>query len=75
MASDRFVDRAEIAFLMGVDVRTITNYVKKHPDFPSRVRGSTRARSPCSAVSRGSAIARWPTRSRASRREAERRRG
>src|SRR4051812_19698122 len=42
MASDRFVDRAEIAFLMGVDVRTVTNYVKKHPEFPSRVRGSNR---------------------------------
>lgn len=43
MAADRFVDRNEIAFLLGVDPRTITNWVKKHPDFPSRVRGKDRS--------------------------------
>ena len=42
MAADRFVDRTEIAFLLGVEPRTVTNYVKSHPDFPSRVKGSNR---------------------------------
>lgn len=43
MAADRFVDRTEIAFLLGVDPRTITSWVKKHPDFPSRVKGKDRS--------------------------------
>lgn len=39
---ERFVERAEIAFLLGVEERTITNWVRKHSDFPSRVQGRTR---------------------------------
>lgn len=42
MSADRYVDRAEIAFLLDVDVRTITNYVNEHADFPSRVSGKRR---------------------------------
>lgn len=42
MAADRFVDRKEIAWLLGVEERTITNWVRKHSDFPSRVRGRER---------------------------------
>jgi phage terminase Nu1 subunit (DNA packaging protein) len=45
MSSERYVSRAEIAFIMGdVDVRTITNWVKKHPDFAelTRVKGHDR---------------------------------
>ncbi|MDB4913737.1 MAG: Phage packaging protein Nu1 [Gemmatimonadetes bacterium] len=42
MAGERYVDRAEIAFLMEVDVRTITNWVRSS-DFPSRVKGKERS--------------------------------
>lgn len=42
MSADRYVDRKEIAFLLDVDVRTITNYVDNHADFPSRVNGKRR---------------------------------
>lgn len=42
MASERFVSRKEIAFLLDVEERTITNYVRRHDDFPSRVRGRER---------------------------------
>lgn len=41
MAKEREVERDELADILGVDVRTITNYIKK-PDFPSRVRGNRR---------------------------------
>jgi phage terminase Nu1 subunit (DNA packaging protein) len=41
MAVDRYVERAEIAFLMEVDVRTITNWVRS-AEFPSRVKGNHR---------------------------------
>lgn len=43
MSAERYVDREEIAFLLGFEPRTITNYVKRHPDFPSRVSGKTRS--------------------------------
>lgn len=43
MAADRFVERDEIAFLMEVEPRTITNWVRNHPDFPSRVKGNHRS--------------------------------
>lgn len=42
MSQERYVDRTEIAFLLGVEPRTITNWVKNHPDFPSRVSGKER---------------------------------
>jgi phage terminase Nu1 subunit (DNA packaging protein) len=42
MTAERYVTREEIAFLLGVEVRTITNYVRQHKDFPSRVRGRER---------------------------------
>jgi phage terminase Nu1 subunit (DNA packaging protein) len=42
MSSERYVTRDEIAFLLGVEARSITNYVRKHPDFPSRVKGRDR---------------------------------
>jgi phage terminase Nu1 subunit (DNA packaging protein) len=43
MSADRYVTREEIAFLLDVDVRTVTNYVGKETlGFPSRVRGDRR---------------------------------
>jgi phage terminase Nu1 subunit (DNA packaging protein) len=42
--AERWVDRDEIAFFLGVDRRTITNYVKKHSDFPSRMKHGGRDR-------------------------------
>jgi phage terminase Nu1 subunit (DNA packaging protein) len=43
MSADRYVSRDEIAFLLDVEVRTITNYVKRYGDeFPSRVNGRDR---------------------------------
>lgn len=41
-SADRFVDREEIAFLLGVDLRTISRFVRQHSDFPSRVQGRAR---------------------------------
>jgi phage terminase Nu1 subunit (DNA packaging protein) len=38
-AADRYVERDEIAFLMDVTPRTVTNYRKHHSDFPCRVSG------------------------------------
>jgi len=42
VATERYVDREEIAFLLEVEPRTITNYVKRYTDFPSRVSGRDR---------------------------------
>ncbi len=42
MASDEYVNRARIAWLLDVDERTITNWVKQRDDFPSRVAGKAR---------------------------------
>ena len=42
MSSERYVEREEIAFLLEVTPRTVTNWVKAHKDFPSRVDGKAR---------------------------------
>jgi phage terminase Nu1 subunit (DNA packaging protein) len=43
VAKEKFADsREEIAEILGVDVRTITNYVRLHSDFPNRVDGKRR---------------------------------
>jgi phage terminase Nu1 subunit (DNA packaging protein) len=44
MPKERYVTRAEIAELLGVEERTITNWIKKHPEFAAltRVRGTSR---------------------------------
>src|SRR5690349_13895608 len=42
MARDEYVDREKIADHLDVEPRTITNLVKEHADFPSRVKGRTR---------------------------------
>jgi phage terminase Nu1 subunit (DNA packaging protein) len=42
MSAERFVDKKEIAFLLEVSPRTITNWVGKHSDFPSRLEGNSR---------------------------------
>jgi phage terminase Nu1 subunit (DNA packaging protein) len=43
VAKEKFADsREEIAEILGVDVRTITNYVRQHSDFPNRVDGKRR---------------------------------
>lgn len=42
MAKEKLVSREEIAEILGVDVRTITNYVRAHSDFPNRVDGKNR---------------------------------
>lgn len=42
MAKEKFATREEIAEILGVDVRTITNYVRAHSDFPNRVDGKHR---------------------------------
>lgn len=43
MAKEKFAEsREEIAEILGVDVRTITNYVRQHSDFPNRVDGKRR---------------------------------
>lgn len=44
MAKERYVGREEIADILGVEPRTITNWVKNHPDFAAltRVRGTSR---------------------------------
>lgn len=42
MAKERHGSREEIAEILGCETRTITNYIKLYPDFPSRVRGKNR---------------------------------
>lgn len=43
MAKEKFAEsREEIAEILGVDVRTITNYVRQHSEFPNRVDGKRR---------------------------------
>jgi phage terminase Nu1 subunit (DNA packaging protein) len=43
VAKEKFTEsREEIAEILGVEVRTITNWIKHHPDFPSRVDGKHR---------------------------------
>jgi phage terminase Nu1 subunit (DNA packaging protein) len=42
MSQDRYVNKEEIAFLLDVETRTITNYIKRHAEFPSRVSGNNR---------------------------------
>lgn len=39
---DQQVSREAVAFVLGVDERTITNLVKDHAEFPSRVAGKAR---------------------------------
>lgn len=40
MATNKYAEsREEIADILGVDVRTITNYRKRHPDFPVKIDG------------------------------------
>jgi len=42
MAKEREASREEIAEILGCTVRTITNYIRQHEDFPVRVRGNNR---------------------------------
>jgi hypothetical protein len=39
---EAFVTRVELAARLGVTERTITNWVRRHEDFPSKVRGQNR---------------------------------
>ncbi|MDB4906375.1 MAG: Phage packaging protein Nu1 [Gemmatimonadetes bacterium] len=43
MAAERYVGRKEIADLLGVSQRTITSYIQKHSDFPSKLDGKDRS--------------------------------
>lgn len=40
---DRYVSRGELAVRLGLSERQITNLVRRHPDFPSRVDGRERS--------------------------------
>jgi phage terminase Nu1 subunit (DNA packaging protein) len=41
--AERYVSREEIADRLGVEPRTVTNWVRNHSDFPSRVEGRSRS--------------------------------